>query len=144
MPEQDDPDAPPEIDEEIVNDPEDFEKNDQDVKDIRDVINTNKGIILDGNWHAPIKDDFGFEEEGEAQEAVEVEYVLPDLLKQARRMPEIVVILRCKEDAAIKRNFEDDEEKLKAMLEEELAKREKKRVDEREKGRQEKMQELAD
>lgn len=59
-------------------------------------------------------------------------------------MPEIVVILTCKDEAAIQRNFNDDEETLKAILEEEMAKREKKRVDEREKARQEKIQELAE
>jgi hypothetical protein len=44
----------------------------------------------------------------------EVEYVLPDLLKSARRMPEIVVILKCKDEVAVARNYADDEEDLKA------------------------------
>mmetsp|Transcript_46063 Transcript_46063/g.61010 ORF Transcript_46063/g.61010 Transcript_46063/m.61010 type:complete len:262 (+) Transcript_46063:1389-2174(+) len=143
MPEPEDPDAPPEVDEEIVNDPEDFEKGDQDIKDLREIIDSEKGLIMDGNWRAPIKDDFGFDEEGaDAAEAPEVEYMIPDLLKNARRMPEIVVILKCKEDAAIGRNYADDEEALKNMLEAELAKREKKRVDAREQSKQEKLQEL--
>ena len=81
MPEAEDPEAPPEVDEEIMNDPDDFDKADQDLKDILAVIDTKKGLIIDGNWRAPIKDDFGFEEEGEAGEAAEVEYVVPDLLK---------------------------------------------------------------
>ena len=51
------------------------------MKDIRAIIETKKGLIIDGNWRAPIKDDFGFDEEGEAGEVVEVEYVVPDLLK---------------------------------------------------------------
>jgi hypothetical protein len=81
MPEAEDPEAPPEVDEEIMNDPDDFDKADQDLKDILAVIDTKKGLIIDGNWRAPIKDDFGFDEEGEAGEAAEVEYVVPDLLK---------------------------------------------------------------
>ena len=51
------------------------------MKDIRAIIDTKKGLIIDGNWRAPIKDDFGFDEEGEAGEVLEVEYVVPDLLK---------------------------------------------------------------
>ena len=110
IPEPEDPEAPPEVDEEIMNDPEEFEKGEQDLKDLKAVIDVKKGLIMDGNWRAPIVDDFGFDEEGEAKEAPEVEYALPDLLKQSRRMPEIVVILKCKEDAAVARNFADDEE----------------------------------
>ena len=72
---------------------------------------------MDGNWRAGIKDDFGFDEEDADKEAPEVEYVLPELLKNSRRMPEIVVILKCKEDAAVARNFADDEDVLKQLLE---------------------------
>lgn len=97
---------------------------------------------MDGNWRAPIKDDFGFEEEGAAAEDPEIEYVIPDLLKNARRMPEIVVILKCKEDVAVDRNYADDEALLQKILDDELAKREKKRVDEREEARKAKNEEL--
>ena len=135
-------DAPPEVDEEVINDPDDFDKNEQDVSDLRAIIDNTKGIIMDGNWRAGIKDDFGFDEEDADKEAPEVEYVLPELLKNSRRMPEIVVILKCKDDAAVNRNYADDEDLLKKLLEEEVAKREKKRVDAREAARQEKLEEV--
>jgi len=97
---------------------------------------------MDGTWRAPIVDAFGFDEEDADKEAPEVEYVLPELLKNSRRMPEIVVILKCKDDAAVNRNYADDEDLLKKLLEEEVAKREKKRVDAREAARQEKLEEV--
>lgn len=102
------------VDEDIINDPEDFEKPEQDIKDLRGIIDNQKGLIMDGNWRAEIVDDSGFGEEEDAQpkEAPEVEYVIPDLLKSARRMPEIVVILKCKDDVAVSRNFADDEADL--------------------------------
>jgi len=72
---------------------------------------------MDGNWRAGIKDDFGFDEEDADKEVAELDYALPELLKNSRRMPEIVVILKCKEDAAVARNFADDEDVLKQLLE---------------------------
>ena len=57
--EPEDPEAPPEVDEEIMNDPEEFEKGEQDLKDLKAVIDVKKGLIMDGNWRAPIVDDFG-------------------------------------------------------------------------------------
>ena len=52
---------------------DDFDKNEQDISDLRDIIDNNKGIIMDGTWRAPIKDDFGFDEEDADKEAPEVE-----------------------------------------------------------------------
>ena len=82
IPEPENEEDEKEIDTEIIEDPEDFDKAEQDVKDISAVIDCNKGLIIDGNWRP----------EGE-----EAEYAVPDLLKNARRMPEVVVILKCKE-----------------------------------------------
>ncbi len=50
IPEQDDPEAEPEIDTEIVEDPEDFDKAEQDITDLREIIDCKKGLIMDGNW----------------------------------------------------------------------------------------------
>jgi hypothetical protein len=51
------------VDEEIINDPDEFDKAEQDVKDLRGIVDNQKGLIMDGNWRAPIVDDFGFGEE---------------------------------------------------------------------------------
>ena len=99
IPEPEDPTEEPEVDAEIMEDPEDFEKGEQDVKDLRAVIDTSKGLVIDGNWRPQGEDS---------------EYAIPDLLKNARRMPEIVVILKCKEEVSISRNLADCEEELKA------------------------------
>ena len=66
------------------------------------MIDCKKGLIIDGNWR-PTGED--------------ADYQLPDLLKNARRMPEIVVILKCKEEVSVKRNLDDCEEDLKAEFE---------------------------
>lgn len=127
IPEPEDPDAEPEVDTEIMDDPEDFDKGTQDVKDLKDVIENKKGLIIDGNWRPKGED---------------AEYQLPDLLKNARRIPEIVVILKCKEDVAIKRNLADSEETLQAEFERKNLEREQKKTADREQARKEKMEEL--
>lgn len=127
IPEQEDPDAEPEVDTEIVEDPEEFDKNEADIKDIRSIIAAEKGYIMDGNWRSTAED---------------AEYVLPDLLKNSRRMPEIVVILKCKEEVSIKRNMDDCMDDLKAEFENRMKEREENRVKAREEARKEKQAEL--
>lgn len=117
IPEPEDPEAEPEVDTEIVEDPEDFDKDAQDVKDLKDVIDSKAGLIIDGSWRPKGED---------------AEYQLPDLLKNARRIPEIVIILKCKEDVAIKRNLADNEETLQATFERKNLEREQKRTADRE------------
>ena len=82
---------------------------------------------MDGNWRSSAED---------------AEYVLPDLLKNSRRMPEIVVILKCKEEVSIKRNMDDCEDDLKAEFERRMKEREENRVKVREEARKEKQAEL--
>lgn len=108
------------MDAEIVEDPEDFDKAAQDVNDIISIIAAKKGLIMDGNWRPKGED---------------AEYAIPDLLKNARRMPEIVIVLKCKEDVSIKRNFADIEEDLKAEFERLMEEREQNRVKKREEDR---------
>lgn len=124
MPEPEDEDAEPEVDIEIVEDPEDFDKAEQDVKDLRDIISINKGLVMDGTWRPSGED---------------AEYAIPDLLKNARRMPEIVVVLKCKEEVTLKRNLADCEEELKAEFERRMEKREADKVKARDDARKEKV-----
>ena len=102
IPENDDPDAEPEVDTEIMDDPEDFDKDAQNVSDLKSVVPSNKGLVIDGNWR------IGGEEPS---------YDIPDLLKNARRMPEIVIVLKCKEEVSVKRNLADCADDMKAKFE---------------------------
>ena len=88
--------------------------------DITNVIPVKKGLIIDGNWRPKGEDS---------------EYAIPDLLKNARRMPEIVIVLKCKEDVSIKRHMADIEEELKAEFERLMEEREKNRIKKREEDR---------
>lgn len=127
IPEPEDEEAEPEVDTEVVEDPEDFDKGEQDVKDLRSIIDVSKGLVIDGNWR-PAGED--------------AEYAIPDLLKNARRMPEIVVVLKCKEEVSIKRSLSDGEEELKAEFERRMEKREADRTKARQDAREEKVKEL--
>ena len=117
----------PPVDAEIVEDPEEFDKAAQDIADITSIIPAKKGLIMDGNWR-PKGDD--------------AEYAIPDLLKNARRMPEIVIVLKCKEDVSIKRHMADIEDDLKAEFERLMEEREQNRVKKREEDRAAKKAEL--
>ena len=75
---------------------------------------------MDGTWR-PKGDD--------------ADYAIPDLLKNARRMPEIVIILKCKEEVSIKRNYADMEVELQAEFERLMEEREKNRIKRRENDR---------
>ena len=57
-------------------------------------------------------------------------------------MPEIVIILKCKEEVSIKRNFADIEDNLKAEFERLMTLREENRVKKREEDRVTKKGEL--
>ena len=127
IPEPENEEDEKEVDTEIIEDPEDFDKGDQDVKDIRAIIDVKSSLVIDGNWR---------------QKGEDAEYNLPDLLKNARRMPEIVIVLKCKEDISVKRNLADCEEDLKAEFEKKMEDREAERVKKREEARNEKKQEL--
>lgn len=60
------------------------------------------------------------------------------MLENARRMPEVVVILSCKEDVAIKRALADAEEDLKKEFEEACQKRDADETQARDIAREEK------
>ena len=107
IPEPDDPDAEPEADEEIVNDPDDFEKDKQEIKQLQMLLEASKGLIIDGQW----KDNPDDENEIQTTEPIYT------LLENARRMPEVVIILNCKEDISVARRYEDTKEELKIEFE---------------------------
>ena len=72
----------------------------------------------------------------------DAEYTLPDLLKNSRRMPEIVIVLKCKEEVSISRHMADIEDDLKAKFEKAIEDREAARVKRRQEAKDEKLKEL--
>lgn len=60
---------------------------------LKEVLKANKGYIVDGNW-TTIPED-----------AISAPFM--DLLLDARRMPEMFVVLRCKEDTTFKRCMDE-------------------------------------
>jgi YHS domain-containing protein len=77
----------PQLDPEIENDPEDFDKEGHERDLVKMCFAGSQGLVIDGTWN-------GFPEE-------QVQHVdgaaFANLLFESRRVPETVVILRCKE-----------------------------------------------
>jgi hypothetical protein len=83
--------APP--DAEIEDDPEDFDKEAHEREILRQILDANKGLIIDGTWN-------GFPEETvQAADAAG----FANLLIESRVAPELVITLKCKEEAAFAR-----------------------------------------
>lgn len=88
----------PPPDAEIEDDPEDFDKEAHERDILRQILDSSKGLIVDGTWN-------GFPEE--AVTAVEGgQYA--KMLCDARRAPELVIVLKCQEAAAFKRLIDVD------------------------------------
>jgi hypothetical protein len=88
------------VDEEVMNDPWEQEEREAHEKEMmKTVLDANKGLIIDGNW-TTIPEDA-------------VSAPLMDLLLDARRMPEMFIILRCKEDTTFARCRDDEATKKK-------------------------------
>ena len=132
IPEPDDPDEKPEPDAEILEDPDDFEKEPQEIKQLQKIIEASKALVIDGQW----KDNP--EDENEIQ-TTEPYYTL---LQNARRMPEVVIILNCKEEVSVDRMLKDSEQSLQEEFEQKTKEREEGIRQKREEDRAEKMKEL--
>ena len=119
-------DQPPPVDEEIENDPEDFDKESHERELVRLALQAEGGLVVDGTWN-------GFPEES----VLAVDGAgYANLLTEARRVPELVVILNCKEEASFKRLI--DEEQMKAEYDALMEKRAQGMKERREKDRAEK------
>lgn len=119
-----------EVDPEIQEDPDDFDRGAAEVKFMTELVDSKKGLIIDGHWTTL--------PEGA------VEKSLYDLLLESKRMPEIVVVIKCKEDSTYARCVFKD--KIKAKFEEIMAKRKadsaRKRADARKEAMDAKLEEL--
>lgn len=85
-PEEVDPDAEPFVDEEIENDPEDFDAEGHEKELMRLILQSQDSLFIDGCWR-----EFG---ETDGVLALEGPQFL-NLLYDSRRVPEIIVFLNC-------------------------------------------------
>lgn len=107
--------AEPEPDLEIEDDPEEFDKTEHEKELMQMILSAEKSLVIDGNWTSLPEDTVGLP--------------LHELLFEARRTPEIVIVLRCKEETTLKRCIDEDAIKLKyeQIVKERKAAAEKKR-----------------
>ena len=98
IPNDDDEEDPnPLPDPEIEDDPDDFdrEKHEQDL--LKMILESNKGLIMDGTWN-------GFQED---QVVAGEGATFANLLIESRRAPELVLILKCSEKPAFDRLIDE-------------------------------------
>lgn len=106
----------PPPDPEIEEDPEDFDKAGHQLEVFKSLMDASKGYVIDGSWR-------------DVPEGALETPELSDLLLNSRRVPEIVIILRCKKPTTFKRLI--DTEKIKAEYDRLMEIRQKKREAER-------------
>lgn len=128
----DDPEAEQPVDEELENDPEDFkgeiERHYQEL--FQRIMPADKPLVMDGNWTTVGK------EIPEDYDPV----VLQETLCNARRTPEVVVILKCKEATTFDRCIFKDQ--IKAEFDRDYQKRKDDLKAARDKDRAEKLDEV--
>lgn len=88
----------PAVDEEIENEPEDFVKEDHEKELIKIICPSEKSLIIDGTWN-------GFPED--AVSAVDAG-AFAALITDSRRVPELVIMLKCEEQSAFDRLIDDE------------------------------------
>lgn len=115
---------PEDEDEEIQEEAEDFEKDKHECEIVRSLLDGLKGYFINANW-------FDVEEDKVAQK-------MPDLLQNARRMPDFAIFLTSDEDTIKKRLL--DEAKIKAEYERLAEARRKELADAKEQARLEKIE----
>jgi hypothetical protein len=91
--------AEPEPDAEIEDDPEDFDKTEHEKQLMQMILSSEKSLVIDGSWTSLPEDTVGLP--------------LHELLFEARRTPEIVIVLRCKEETTLKRCIDESAIKRK-------------------------------
>ena len=83
-------------DPDVENEPDGFSQEDNDIEIMRSLMDASKGLIIDGSWRKITEED---KMEAEAFEK---------LLVGSRRVPEIVIILRCSEESTHQRLIDFD------------------------------------
>ena len=120
-----------ERDPEIMDDPEDFEPAEAEKKFMAEIFDANKGLVIDGHWTT-------------LPEEPAVNADLAELLTSAKRMPEIVIVLKCNEDNTKKRTIDKDKikEEFDKIMKEREIEIEKKRAEARKEAIESKYEEL--
>ena len=93
--------ALPELDAEIEEDPEDFDKANNEKLTMQAILPSSRALVIDGNWTSLPEET--------------VSMPLHELLFESRRTPEVVIVLRCKEETTFKRCI--DEKAIKEKYE---------------------------
>lgn len=111
----------PPPDPEIEDDPEDFDREGHERQVMKMIYDSSKGYVIDGTWR-----DLP---EGAISQS------LQDLLFESRRVPEIVIILKCKEQNTFKRiiNFDAIKQEYDRLMEARAAEKKRVREEDREK-----------
>jgi hypothetical protein len=146
-PEDEEDGAEPEIplDPEIEEDPEEFDKEQHERDLVRMVAEESKGLIIDGTWQS------GWPENLEKDGKVLLKEFPPPASKEdgaayaqflidSRRVPEVIVVLKCSEENSLKRMIDD--EAIKKTYEEQMEKRAQGFLEKKNADREEKQKEL--
>ena len=102
-------------DNEIEDDPEDFDKEANERELLKLILDSQQGLIIDGTWNA-------FKEETISNAPNPDGASFATLLIESRRPPEIVIVLKCSENSSISRMIDKkqiNKEFLKLMHERE-------------------------
>ena len=111
----------PPPDPEIEEDPEDFDKEGHEREVMKRIFDSSKGYIIDGTWR-------------DLPEGA-VSQNLQDLLFESRRVPEIVIVLKCKEQTTFNRIIKYDAIKAEYERLMEARANERKRIREEERAK---------
>ena len=85
----------PPVDPEIEEDPEGFDREGHERQVMKMILDSSKGLVIDGTWRDIAEGSLGHAN-------------LQDLLFESRRMPEIIIILKCKEQNTFQRIINSD------------------------------------
>lgn len=116
----------PPVDPEIEEDPEDFDKEAHEREVLQMILDSGKGLVIDGTWTDLPEDTVG--------------QSLQDLLVESRRVPEIIVMLQCKEQSTFNRMIDADS--IKSAYDRLMQDRAEEQKKLREEDRQKKLEEL--
>ena len=116
----------PPPDPEIEDDPDDFDKTQHEREVLKEILDANDGLVIDGTWT-------DLPEESVSQS-------LQELLFESRRLPEIVIMLKCKEKSTFDRIIDYDAIQLE--YDNKMKEREEERLRVREEDRQKKLEEV--
>lgn len=109
----------PWLDPELEEDPDDFDKEEHEKQLMQIILDSTKSLVIDGNWTTLPEDA--------------VTLPLQEILQESRRMPEVVVVLRCKEPTTFNRCLDKGEiqREYERLMEERAAEAAKRRAEDR-------------